>query len=209
MTAAEKKAAREAKNQKAIADGGLTDIEKLNQASFAGQHPGSLPTVAQTRTRQYIVACKLGVRLFRIQHTEMVEKFEQNMQGGRMVKEGRPSGPAIELRGTSYPRGTVPDGYGPPPLIVDGAALNFGIDADWFDEWLRQHEKDPIVVNKLIFCHEKQDHVEGMARESREIKSGLDPVNPKSDPRMPRSNRGEIDDVTKDDARLGARRKAG
>jgi hypothetical protein len=93
--------------------------------------------------------------------------------------------------------------------MVDGAALNFGIDADWFDEWLKQHARDPIVMNKLIFCHEKQDHVQGMARETKEIRSGLEPVNPKSDSRMPRSNRGEIDDVTKDEARLGARRKTG
>jgi hypothetical protein len=208
MTAREK---REARNKQAIEAGAPTEVEKLNQAQFAGHgaHPASGPMLPQTRTRQYVVGCKLGVASYSIQLSRMVKKFEQNMQGGREVTEAERVGPVVVLRGTAYPRGTVPEGFPPPPIIVDGAALNFGIDADWMDEWLEQHARDPIVLNKLIFAREKEEDARAIAREHSGIRSGLEPLSPKGDPRAPKSNNPAVDNVTEDKARLGSRREAG
>ena len=211
MTAAEKKAAREATNAAAKAAGKPTEIEQLNQDQFSGKsaHPGSGPSLPQTRTRQYVVGCKLGIRSIALQLSPLVDKEQMGSQGSRIVKEAQRTGPVVILRGTAYPRGTIPDGYEPPAMIVDGAALNFGIDADWMDQWLEEHQRDPLVLNKLIFAREKEEDAKAIAREHKDVKSGLDPVNPKGDTRMPKSNRGEIDDVTRDDSRLGTRRRAG
>lgn len=203
--AAERAARRAATAAEAAAAGEPTEVEQLNQKQFVGQsaHPASGPMLPQTRTRQYVVGCKLGVRSYAIQHTRMVETFEQNQSGGRTVKIPERVGAVVELRGTSYPRGTVPDGFPPPPMIVEGAALNFGIDADWFDEWLEQNKQNPIVMNKMVFAHEKQDWIISKAKELKDLKSGLDPVNPKGDPRMPKSNRGEISDIERGDRKAG------
>lgn len=141
------------------------------------------------------VACKLGIATIDIQLCKMEEKFQQNMQGGRMVTEASRIGPVVRLRGTSYPRGTPPAGFPAPPEIVDGAALNHGIDKDFWDEWVKQNHLNPYVMNRMIFAHESRDHVVGLARELKDQKSGLDPLDPKSkDPRLPRSTREEISD---------------
>jgi hypothetical protein len=211
MTAKEKREAREAQNKAAIAAGVATELEKLNQQQFSGQsaHPASGPLLPQTRTRQYVVGCKLGVASIALQLSPLVEKEQMGSQGSRKVMEAQRTGPVVILRGTAYPRGTVPDGFPPAPMIVDGAAMNFGIDAEWMDHWLEEHKRDPLVINKLIFACEKEEDAKAIAREHKDVKSGLDPVNPKGDTRMPRSNRSEIDDVTRDDSRLSSRRMSG
>jgi hypothetical protein len=177
-------------------------IQELNMRAFAD--PSSVPiansTVAKPKSggAKVIVACKLAVTSYAIQLCKIEDKFEQNLQGGRMVKEATRIGEVVILRGTSYPRGTPPIGFPERPLMVGGAALNFGIDKEWFDEWLRQHHLDPIVKNKLIFAHENQDMVVGEARELASFQSGLEPIDPssKNDRRIPRSTRDEVDNVT-------------
>jgi hypothetical protein len=152
----------------------------------------------QSAGAKVIVACKLGVAYYAIQLCRIDEKFEQNMQGGRTVKEATRIGQVINLRGTAYPRGTPPVGFPAPPQIVNGAALNYGIDKDWFDAWLEQHKLDPLVMNKLIFAHETVDGVTGEAKELANFLSGLEPVDPRpgKDARMPKSSRpSEVTDI--------------
>lgn len=135
------------------------------------------------------VACKLGLAYLDIQHSHIVNKFEQNMQGGKQIREAERVGQVVRLRGTAYPRGTPPKGFPPPPEIVGGAALNRGIDKDWFDAWLEQNKLNPIVQNKMVFAHESDDHVRGEAAELSAFLSGLEPVNPDGDHRIPKSSR--------------------
>ena len=144
------------------------------------------------------VACKLGVAWYDIQLCKIEDKFEQNMQGGRQIKEAIRIGNVVRLRGTAYPRGTPPEGFPPAPLIIGGAAMNPGVPKDFWDAWKEQHALDPLVVNGFIFAHESQDHVAGFARETASKLSGLEPVNPKDpkgDPRMPKPTRAEISPV--------------
>lgn len=135
------------------------------------------------------VACKLGIAFFDIQHTRIVTKFEQNMQGGKEIREAERVGQVVRLRGTAYPRGTPPKGFPSPPEIVGGAALNRGIDKDWFDAWLVQNKLNPVVQNRMVFAHESEDHVRGEAAELSKFLSGLEPVNPDGDHRIPKSSR--------------------
>lgn len=174
--------------------------QKLNEAAFAA--PGGLSGAEILKPSKsgatVVVACKLGVVSYSIQLSKMEQKFEQNMQGGRMVTEATRIGPVVILRGTAYPRGTPPEGFPSPPLMVGGAALNYGVSKDFWDEWKEQHKLDPLVVNGFIFAHESQDHVLGRAKEEAGKKSGLEPVDPKNmkdDPRVPKSTRGEVENV--------------
>lgn len=168
-------------------------IQQINEAAF--KDPGAVQSahgdfkMPTSSGQTVVVACKLGIAWYEIQLNQIVPKFEQNMQGGRTVNEAIRVGPVVRLRGTAYPRGTPPDGFPPPPIVVGGAALNYGVDKEWFDEWLKQHRQDPLVMNKLIFAHQSDDVVRGAAKDMASLQSGLEPVNPKGDERIPKSTR--------------------
>lgn len=143
-----------------------------------------------------IVGCKLGVSWFSLQLMKMEKKFEQNMQGGRDVTEATRVGPVVRIRGTAYPRGTPPKGFPPAPLIIEGAAMNPGIDRDFMVEWMKQNEKNPVVINKMVFIAGTDDEARGIAKDVSGIVSGLDPLDPAGkDKRITKSTRPEVSDV--------------
>jgi hypothetical protein len=202
MTAQEKREARAAKIAAQRAEGAPTETEKLaeaqikNPGAVADAH-GELATPSRSGNT-VTVGCKLGVAYFDIQLCQIVEKTEQSLQGARTVKEAIRVGKVVRLRGTAYPRGTAPDGFPDRPLIVAGAAMNAGVDKEFFDEWMKQNRLNPLVMNNMIFAHESADHVAGFAREHAAERSGLEPLDPKSmgkDPRVPRSTRPEVGNV--------------
>jgi len=205
-------AAQGDKNQQIERNGGATDVELLNRAAI--KDPGAVADAhgeiakPQSAGAKVIVALKLGIAYFDIQLCKIEEKFEQNMQGGRTVKEATRIGQIIRLRGTAYPRGTPPEGFPERPEIVDGAALNYGIDKDFFDEWMRQNRLNPIVVNNLIFAHESISGVRGKAKDLSAFLSGLEPVNPKKDARIPRSTRGDVSNIETEESRAAKSRSA-
>ncbi len=168
-------------------------------------NPGAVPdakgsiATPQSAGAKVTVACKLGVPYYDTQLCKIEDKFEQNLQGGRMIKEASRFGEVVRLRGTAYPRGTPPKGFPAPPELLNGAALTRGVDKDWFDEWLRQHARDPIVINKMIFAAETDDALRGQSAELSKFLSGLDPINPEGDVRIQRyaasSRPGEVEEV--------------
>lgn len=205
-TAQEKREA-EASAQRA-ANGGHTNVEALNQKqveqggiAVADAH-GEVARPASAGAK-VTVACKIGVAWLDIQLCRIEDKFEQNMQGGRTVKEAVRVGQVVRLRGTSYPRGTPPDGFPERPEMVGGAALTRGVDREFWDEWVKQNRLNPIVTNGMVFAHESEQHVRGMALETAAVLSGLEPVNPKGDARAPKSSRSEVTNV-ETSARSGA-----
>lgn len=201
-TAKEKRLARE---QSLRDEGAKTALAQLNTKSAmdAAKVPDAHGAILQPQSAgaKVVVACKLGVPYFDIQHCRIEDKFEQNMQGGRTIKEAARSGAVVRLRGTSYPRGTPPAGFPERPEIVSGAALTYGVDQEWFDEWLRQNKFNPLVVNRMIFAHQTADGVRGEAKDLSAFLSGLEPVSPGKDRRIPRSTREEVSDVETEDAR--------
>ena len=64
-----------------------------------------------------------------------------------------------------------------------GAVAGFGITENvpraFFEKWLDEHQDLPAVRNGLIFAHAKRASVEDQADERSELKSGLDPMDPK------------------------------
>ena len=160
----------------------------------------------QSAGAKVTVACKLGVPLFDLQLSETKEVDEQGLGTVRRIKEGRRIGGVVRIRGTAYPRGTPPEGFPPPPLIVGGAAMNPGVDKDFWDRWLEQNKLNPLVINGMLFAHESESYVTGKAKEEAENLSGLEPINPKNDPRNLKSTRADMTDIEPDDRRKPATR---
>jgi hypothetical protein len=190
---------REDRLQQQAAEAGQSPVEAINEAAI--RNPGSVSDAHGEIARpssggsKVVVGCKLGIAYIDLQLCRIEDKFEQNMQGGRTVKEAVRIGSVVRIRGTAYPRGTPPKGFPSAPEIVGGAALNRGVDAEWWREWEKQNHLNPLVLNKMIFAHESEDAVRGAAREMSGILSGLDPINPESDNRITRSSRSEVTNV--------------
>jgi hypothetical protein len=190
---AERAAKIAATNAAAIQDPGSVASEHVTKPSSSGE--------------KVVVGLKLGIAWYDIYLCRLEENVpEQSQTGIRYIKRYTPMrDTTVRLRGTAYPRGTLPDGFPEKPTIVDGAALNFGVDKDFFDAWLKQNEKNPIVVNKMIFGVPDVASARSVAAELKGIKSGLDPVDPRpgNDDRMPKSTRADVSNVETEDSRKG------
>lgn len=187
LTAREK---REAREQELREEGAREALAKLNERNFTD--PGSISAAAGQVARpqhagaKVIVALKIGVPYLDIQLCKMDEKFQQNMQGGRIVTEATRTGSIIRLRGTAYPRGTLPEGFPDRPVTIHNAALNYGIDKSFMDAWMEQNRLNPIVMNDMIMVDENEERLKARLKEVSGNLSGLEPVNPKGDGRMPK-----------------------
>jgi hypothetical protein len=177
-------------------------IKALNDQAL--NNPGSILNASGEVMRKssggakVTVACKIGIAYFNLQLFQPVEVSENTQTGPRKIIEHRRVGPVVQLRGTAYPRGTVPEGFPDRPEMVGGAALNRGIDKDFFDEWMRQNQRGAVVKNNLIFGDEDHSKVVAMALElAGEASSGLEPINPKKDSRMPRPTNSALSPIEK------------
>jgi hypothetical protein len=194
--------AAQVRREMAAANPGLATIHETNAAAM--NDPGSVGSATGEIAKpaaagaKVIVACKIGVPYIDLQLCEMVEVYEETQTGPRRKMQARRTGNVVRIRGTAYPRGSKPSNFPEPPVMADGAALNFGIDKAWFDTWLEQNRRSGFVTNNLIFAHEKEDMVRGQAREQASVLSGLEPINPKGDPRIrafAKPTREEVSDI--------------
>ena len=101
------------------------------------------------------------------------------------------TGPIVVLQGTNYPIGAPPEGVVWPdrPQMASGCALTFGVDADFFEQWLEQNKNSDYVKNKMIFAQEKIEDAKAEAAENKSRDSGFGPLRPDNDKRMPKKTR--------------------
>jgi len=119
------------------------------------------------------VACKMpgGVilRLF-----DMVDHDVPVLGGGvKTSKIAQMKGEKVKIGGYAAPIGKVPNF-----ITAGGFALTPNVDADFFNEWLKQNADSNLVKNKLIFAHEKSEVVERRAREMKDERSGFEALDP-------------------------------
>lgn len=124
------------------------------------------------------VACKLPhglkLRLF-----NMIDTQEPILGGGyRTVKVAREQAKSITIKGWSHAQNMAPDAP-----IVGGYALTMNVDKDFWDAWLEQNQELDAVRNKLIFAHEKPVNAEAESKEKRDVRSGLERLDPKKLPK--------------------------
>ena len=103
------------------------------------------------------------------------EDTEEPLPGGgtKTVKRWLPDGRQFKLNGYSRPaRGDEP----PPPATMGGFTLTHNVDKDLFDEWMAQNKDHDLIKNGLLFAHEKPNNTGAEAREKRDVKSGLEPL---------------------------------
>lgn len=147
------------------------------------------PSIASERGKgsaTVTVACKFPAGVV-LQLCREVKFVEEGL-GGTRVNRIRydKEGPTFTVRGPAMPNGMVPKGY-KRPIIEGGYALTRNIPAAFWDQWLAQNEQNPLVLNKMIFAHENQDDIEGLARDNEHVRSGFEPIEPDVDPRIPKA----------------------
>lgn len=125
------------------------------------------------------VACKLPHGL-RLRLHDMVDVSEAMAGGGsRKVQRAQVRGESVLIKGylEKY------DPKLPPAARGSSFALTHGVDKDFWDAWVKQNSTLDAVKNGLIFASDKADTVEAMVREGRDLRSGLEPVDPSNLPK--------------------------
>ena len=132
------------------------------------------------------VGCRLPFG-YVIETYTMRDERELVMGGGsRDVKVARKTGHRFELNGNRTRVGQANSW-----IIANGAGLTRGVPEDVWEAWLKDHKDEPIVLNKVIFAHSRENEVRAMAKDARKVPTGLEPFNPKDDPRKPKPPKGE------------------
>lgn len=113
-----------------------------------------------------------------------VEVNQPVMGGGfKLVTEYHPD---HEQRTYTIHGTAVPHGLAPRCLIVGGYAMTPGIPKDFMAAWLEQNKGLDLVRNKLIIAREDPEDAAAEARDLRDVRSGLEPISPGNDPRIPK-----------------------
>lgn len=76
-------------------------------------------------------------------------------------------------------RGVAHDRMKAPPLLVGGYAFT-SIDADFWAAWKEKYKDSPILKEQLVIDHKQEASAKAMAVERSEIRSGKEPINPKT-----------------------------
>src|SRR6202035_4087445 len=126
------------------------------------------------------VACKLPNGL-RLRLFEFKEEREATPLGFQTIKVGRPiEGQEVVINGTAIPFGQQPE----EPHIA-GYALTYGVPKYFWDTWCEQNQDNDCLLQGLIFAHSEMASVKAEAKEHRSdgLKSGMEPIDPKSPPK--------------------------
>lgn len=131
-----------------------------------------------TSTPTVTVACKLPHGLV-LRVFDMVETKEPLMGGGyHTVKQARERPDRIIVNGCAHPQNKAPLCQ-----VVAGYALTTGVPKEFWDRWLAQNANADMVKNNLIFAHENLRNAEAEATEKKDVRSGLERLDPKSLPK--------------------------
>lgn len=82
-------------------------------------------------------------------------------------------------------------------------ALTPNVNAEWFAEWLKQNEQNPIVRNGCVFAYADEASVRDAAKDHKEFRSGLEPLTTGTDangqprdPRIPKKSSAAVGAVS-------------
>lgn len=114
-------------------------------------------------------------------HLEQAFDVPEAVMGGgtRVVKQYRKVGEPVHLRGTKNKAG----GDDPDSSIADGYALTFGVSKDFMDKFFEQSSDwHPVKMGMIRYASNRAD-MKSMTKENANHRTGLEPMNPKGDPR--------------------------
>jgi hypothetical protein len=128
-----------------------------------------------------------------------VEEVEAVLPNGRVIKENqctlRPDLGRHALHGpvnrsalaATGREDRLPDDYRliPGDAPDTGYALTFGVPRDFWERWLKDNERSPIVLGRHVFAAASTGRAVSEAKELREFKSGFQGLNQGGDYRVP------------------------
>lgn len=128
-----------------------------------------------------------------------VEEVQTSLPNGSVIRENVSTLSAdagqFMLNGSSLDRSALAEGRVPDYRVIAGSApgtgygLTTGVPRALWERWLTQNERGPLVRNRVVFAAESEPRAADEAREYRDLKSGLQGLNPAGDYRVP-SGRG-------------------
>lgn len=122
------------------------------------------------------VGCKIPQGLIISIH-QMIERDEPVLGGGmRRVKEAMELPETrIHIRGIGQKIARDKSGL---PIVTPYAITN-DVDAETFRAWMEQHKDSDIVKKGLVWAMPSENDARAHARETRDLKTGFEPLNPK------------------------------
>jgi hypothetical protein len=114
-----------------------------------------------------------------------MEEHDEPMFGGGTKKVQR----AVLASGTVKLNGCARfKGRDMPHDIRHGVGLTYGVDADFFAEWLKQNKDSDFV--KFVFAQSpKPGEIEAQAKDYRSLKTGLEPIDMNN---LPQEFKGKV-----------------
>lgn len=127
------------------------------------------------------VACKVPQGLI-LRNFKMNPRMEAAAGGGfKEVKQAELDGEPININGPAVRFG-APQRH----RVINGYAITEGVDEAAFNRWIKDNADHPAVRSGLIVAAGKQPDLEAKTREGRDVLTGLQPLDPKDDKRLPR-----------------------
>ena len=164
-------------------------------AKKAPATPTAPAVQAKKSHRTVTVGCKVPTGL-RLQLCKKTSYFEDTPSGSKERFRYDRVGEMVVVQGPAQAVGTTPRGYKAPLIAPGGYALTQNVDADFFEEWMRQNAQNPIVKNKMIIVHGNARDAAAESRELAGVKSGLEPLNVEGDdPRIPKPISPGVDKI--------------
>lgn len=149
------------------------------------------PVGAKTTGETCTVACKLP-------HGLLIRGFKKAtrqvpMAGGGTREETyfRPDGSQVEIMGTAKLLGAESR-----TRVSGGYALTANVDRELMERWIETNKDMPAVRNGLVMIFGKASEAAQEALSNADTRSGLEPLNPKNDPRRPKSQSKGVGSVT-------------
>lgn len=141
------------------------------------------------------IGCKIPSGLV-LHLDEMVSVSVQVLGGGvRDIEQSRPiPGETIRLNGCRAPWG---ENVG--HEIKHNAGLTFNVPKAFWDKWCEDNEGSPLLENGVLTVERDRKSLVDILKDERERKSGLEPLIPDTDPRIPKNRNGKPAIITKDD----------
>lgn len=129
-----------------------------------------------TGTDTVVVGSKLPNGL--IMHVDKMVEREVFSQGSRWIeKTAIQDGETYTLHGNAINMGAMAAGQPPEHVIIGGFALTPGIPRDFWERWAATTGAD-FVKRGIVFAASNEARARSQASERRDLKSGLEPIDP-------------------------------
>lgn len=143
------------------------------------------------------VACKMpGGLILRTYDMVKETKIVNNTTVDETV--AKPTGHEYILNGYAINMADIQAGNMPEHLIVGGFGLTPGIPKDFWERWLHDNRDTALVRNRVVWACDTDLGASSEAKNSRSVRSGLEPLDPNNlppDVRGRRTRGGGISDI--------------